>query len=259
MRAKEFSLRDWRLWAFCLFLFFYFAVHLWFASQGKPFWMDETDGIFYTFKLNLWQLIHEGAPRGQGSRSPLMYIFDRLWLYAWNDQPQKYWDLRLFFRVIPVSAWSAANVFLFAHLWSYFNSEKKFGYWTSCLFAVAIAQFTYTNNFGSYYAIESRGYSLWVSFSLLNFLAFWQIVRSGNKGWGLYYFSSIAMALTTYASLPQIFLSGGLLVLEEWKRPARFPLFTLRQKKVAGALGTSLLAALYYFSKFERMSFNPAP
>jgi hypothetical protein len=153
-------------YALCIPLFFYFAVHLWFASQGKPFWIDETDGIFWNLKLNLWQLIRDGAPAGQGSKSPLLYIFDRLWLYAWADRPQQFWDLRLFFRVIPVTAWSAANVFLFAHLWRFFFREQKFRNWTAFLFAFAIAQFSYTNNFGSYYAIESRGYSLWVSFGL---------------------------------------------------------------------------------------------
>jgi len=249
----------WPIWAICLPLFFYFAVHLWFASQGKPFWLDETDGIFWNLKLNLWQLIRDGAPKGQGSKSPLLYVFDRLWVYAWNDQPLKYWDLRLFFRVIPVAAWSGANVFLFAHLWRYFFKEKGFRYWTACLFAFAIAQFTYTNNFGSYYAIESRGYSLWVGFSLLHFLAFWQIVRTKNEGWVLYYLASLGLVLTTYASLPQIFLSGGLLLLDEWRKDKRVSIFSLRQKKVAAALGISLLVGLYYFSKLEPMHFPKAP
>ena len=251
----------WPAWVISFFLFFYFAVHLWFASQGKEFWMDETDGIWGTVRLSLWELFREGAPDGQGSRSPLMYILDRIWLMAWNDLPHRYWDFRLFFRILPVSAWCATHVYLFLHLWRFLWTERRLSYVLAGFFAFAIAQFSYSNNFGGFYAIEARSYSLWVSFCFLYFLAFWEILRRGGndrRGWGLHFVACMGLIFTTYASLVLIFLGAALLLLDEIRRQRKLVLFSPFQKRLVPVLALSLVIGTYYYMKLGRMTYEPA-
>lgn len=249
----------WPVWVASALLFLYFAVHLWFASQGKEFWMDETDGVYYNLKHDLWFLFLEGSDGGQGSRSPLVYILDRIWFYLWGDIPQEYWDLRLFFRVLPVTYWSGVHVFLFVHLWRYFFTEKNFGYWIAALVSLAIAQFSYSNNFGSYYAIETRAYSLWVACSFLQFLALWQVLRSQDRaGWALYFWSSCGLVFTSYASLPQIFIGGGILLLDQWVSERKISFLGERPVKVMLTLVVGAFIGFYYFANANQMNYKPA-
>jgi hypothetical protein len=259
MNGKSASPNRFCFWISCILLFFFFSVRLWLAAQGKEFWMDETDTIFFNTKRNIWLLITEGADGGQASRTPLYYIIERAWMYLWSDLPQQYWDLRFFFRIFPVAAWSAGNVYLFAHLWRYFSEEKQFSLRVSALFAFAIAQFSYSNNFGSYYAIESRPYAMWAAISILHLLAVWQIIRTPKKGWLLFYISSALLVLTTYAAMVQIFLAAGLLALEHCKKEKRLVFFDIHQKKIIFSALGCLIIGLCYFTRRETMDFAPAP
>jgi hypothetical protein len=247
------------LWIACPVLFLYFAVRLWLAAQGKEFWMDETDTIYFNMKRGIWLLISAGADDGQASRTPLFYLIERLWLYVWGGHPQQYWDFRFFFRIWPVAAWSAANVYLFAHLWRYFSAERGLRLSFGALFAFAIAQFSYSNNFGCYYAIESRPYALWAGFSIVHFLAGWRLVRTRNRGWIPYFVSSLGLVLTTYAALIQICIATGWLVLDEWRAERRIIFFSARMKKIIFTFLGSFAAGVYYFAGRADMGFPSAP
>ncbi len=238
-----------------LFLFCFFAIHLFFAAQGKKFWNDESDGLFYTRVFNFTQLLWDGAPPGQASRSPLPYLIDRLWMSFWNYAPQQYWDLRLFFRVPQVSFWALANVFLFFFLRRRFREWLPSQKHLATLAALAVSLFSYSNNFASFYAIESRAYSLWLALSMVHFLLLWDCLRlpDGKAPWKGFYFVSALLVFCTYTAAIQIAFAVGFLLL--YARHTKAPV-SLMTKRIGILLLCTVPITLFYLTKIPAMSYG---
>lgn len=236
-------------------LFLLFCVRYWLSSQGKVFWMDETDGLHYTQASSLWDLIVKGAPSGQASKSPLHYILDRLWLLAAGDRPQLWWDLRLFFRILPATYWALASV---TAGWFVLRELKEripgLSFWPALGIAAGAATFLHSHSFMHIYAIESRAYPLWASLSVVHFLFFWRSVTAGlsRREWWSYGIVCALLALTTYASLIQIGSGLGLLVFSKLIRKERVE---WAQAVAIGAVTVFLIG--YYLLRMDKANFSP--
>lgn len=244
--------------ALAVTLFVFFAFRLYLAGQGKAFWMDESDGLYYTRNTGFLDLLLNGSPTGQASKSPLPYLIDKLWISAWGDIPQRYWDLRLFFRVPQVSFWAAANVFLFFHLRRTFNELMGGRGWQPWLFAMGVTLFTYSNSFASYYAIESRAYSLWGSLSLAHLLLLWDVLRKpeDGKSWGWFCAVSFLLVAATYTSAFQIALATMVVYANDaLAKKSWFPSSRLLRRTAALFLITAPIT-FYYYSKIPFMDFG---
>lgn len=225
-----------------LFLFFLLGSRLWLAAANRPFWGDEAVGITGTVWNTFTALLRHG-PLGEASPSPLHYLLEKLWLAAWNGMPQLHWDLRVFFRVLPVLYWALAALVVFYFTEFFLRTRvKDTPRWARLAIAAGAAIFFHTNDFGSYYAMEDRSYSLWIFLSTLHFAFFlssWLQPWSAKK-WSAYLLISFFLVATTYVALAQVL---GALALQI--------LFKSANRKHMGwvfaVAAASTFVALYYY------------
>lgn len=245
---------------FGLGIFFLFWIGLLFASQGKPFWMDESDGWFQTQSLSIPRMLIEGGTSG-ASRSPLPYIIDRALLSAWNDQPLVWWDLRMFFRIPPTFFWALSNTFLFFFLRR--KLTRLLGNQSFTIFIVSLTGtfFVFTNSFSAYYAIEARAYSLWTSLTLIQTCFLWNLMteKQNRANFAGFLLANYLLVFATYASSLQVGLTCGLLLLNDRIIHQKWRFFAEPQRWIlATGLGSAAIT-LFYYVKVPMMGYPPFP
>jgi hypothetical protein len=241
-----------------IFLFIFFSFRLYLAAQGKAFWMDESDGLYYT-RITSFGELWTGMQTGQANKSPLLFLVDKSWMALWDYTPQKFWDLRLFFRVPHVTAWAIANVYLFFHLRHAFYEILGKKNWRAWIFAIAITLFTYSNSFASYYAIETRAYSIWISLSLIHLLLFWNLLRAkrGSLTWAGFCLISALLVLNTYTAAPQIFFTVLILWLKEFGETKKSWPSDYLFKNCLILISITVPITLYYAAQVPYMDYHP--
>ncbi len=200
-----------------VFLFFLLGARLFLAAPYRPFWGDEAVGITGTVWNSFATLIQRG-PSGEVSPSPLHYLLEKSWLAAWNVAPQLHWDLRVFFRTLPVLYWTlAAIVVLYSAYYFLRQRGSEIPPWAAICIASGISIFFHANDFGAYYALEDRSYSLWIFLSTLHFALFmYSFVQASSPArWAAYLVVSFLLVATTYVSLAQVILALLLQVLHQ--------------------------------------------
>jgi hypothetical protein len=173
---------------FCFFLLFGFELCLLLSmALAKDFWLDESFAFALIQKrgfLEIWQ----GMPR-EGSPTPLDYILQKVIITVFPP----YWgNLQITLRIVPVFAFLLSLGILSAYVAKLYNSK----------WALAANAFYFCNFLLTYYAVESRAYSLWAALSLFHVLALHAFLRGNQKS--LYYSLALAILLPLTAS-------GGLL------------------------------------------------
>ncbi|NUM87723.1 MAG: hypothetical protein HUU37_00825 [Bdellovibrionales bacterium] len=237
-------------------LLLFFCLRYWLSSQGKAFWMDESDGLHYTQASSLTDLVLRGAPSGQASKSPLHYVLDRIWMLAAGDRPQLWWDLRLYFRILPTTYWALASVIAgFFVLRELRERLPAVSFKMALCVSAGAATFLHSHSFMHIYAIESRAYPLWAALCVVHFLFFWRSVTRGlsRTEWWLYGFVCALLALTTYAALIQI--GAGLGILVAARRLRREP---VEWARVMTVIGVSVFLVGYYLLRMDKAGF-PTP
>lgn len=205
-------------WLVATFLFVLFAFRFFLHAQGKPFWIDETDGLCQSTGRSWAQLVFEGV-NGQASRTPLYYILDKAWLSIWDNRPHLYWDLRVILRILPATCWALSCVSIFVFVYAKMRSAMLQNMWVGLVIGAGAAIFFYQNSFMDIYAIETRAYALWLFLTTLHFLFLFQAVHCGLKkrGWYLWGAICLLMVYTTYASLLQIAAGFAALFFHHWQ------------------------------------------
>jgi hypothetical protein len=237
-------------------LFALLFLHLAFAAQGKPFWLDESNSLHWFTKYGLWETLRNGAD-GESNRSPLSYVVFRSLMRLWNDRPQEFWDLRFFFRIPTAFFWAAANTFLFFFLKK--RLAEIFSRGVSILLALGATIFCFSNSFATYYAIEARPFSLWLSLSLLQTLFLWELLGGRSRTTAiLFFFTNLVLAFTTYASVAQIGIACLLLQAHEASLGKKWLWWGPLQKYLFLNLSCSFFLIWYYLPN-QKMTFTPSP
>ena len=198
-----------------LFILFFFELGA--AAMLKGFWLDETNAIIITLQNSSWKsLLTECL--GQASPFPFYYILQKSWFGAWSDAPQSFWNLRFFFRLIPMVAWLVT--ILAGALWTYqlaVRSEPKSrGNMSASWVALTLTLFFFFNPVGHYYAIEDRPYAVWLLLSTTHFLQVAYAHRPGSRSlrfWASYSLVAALMTWTSGAAIIQFVFSEAFLVL----------------------------------------------
>jgi hypothetical protein len=217
-RTKESAL----LYAATALVFFLFALRFWLASMGKALWGDEAVAMAIIRIYSYGQFLVQGSP--EASPNPLYYLLDKLSFDLYGAEPQFWWDLRLFNRILPATYWAVAGASVFA--WTYRRSMQRLAMRPLWAFvtALGIAVFFHSCSFMNTYAIEDRAYSLWVSLSTLQFLAWLDLLLDAKQrgAWVRYGTFSVLMVLTAAPALGQVALGLlVLLVLQSWESRGR--------------------------------------
>ena len=251
-----------RLTKFLAFgLFVLFCLRYWLNAQGKTLWMDETDGLHTAVGIPWSMLFVDGAPAGQANKSPLAYMLDKAWMALWGYQPQYYWNLRVFFRLIPAAFWSIAGVSVFVFLSGWLKRHFPLARpWTIAVLAGGVAFFYYDNSFMHIYAIESRSYSLWVTLSTIHFLLLWQRLENGFTRRTAVAFTVVCfiLAFSTYASLFQIYAGLAAVLLRDLLEKRRLDGFRAYRHDLLG-LGIATVVGLWYFAHMTPIRFPSPP
>ena len=191
-----------------LALFSLFVTRLSLASLFKRFWLDEVyDLQGGALKTTFLGLLKNGPMGGTASPSPLDFMIDRFWMSLFGYHPQVFGDLRLLLRFPHVVQWALAGVAVYFFMEAFLSRKMpSLRPLNRSLVAAASAVFYHANTFASYYAIETRPYSLWCFFTTLHVLFFlWDVFFGLNrKQFYFYGIVCILLAFTTYASLGMI-------------------------------------------------------
>lgn len=256
---RSFKKIGWVLFGTGLFLLFWIGLLL--AAQGKPFWMDESDGWHRVTYISILELIKDGGPLGQASRSPLPFLVDRIIMKLANDHPQSMWDLRLFYRIPPAFFWAIANVFLFFFLRKKFARLLPNKDFLVFIAALTGSFFVFTNSFSAYYAIEARSYSIWTAITLFQTCMLWSLLteKYNKTNFVGFLLSNYLLVFATYAASLQVALACGILLLHDRFKEKKWRFFAAPQKWVlATALG-SMFITFYYYASVQKMAYNPIP
>lgn len=194
----------------CLGLFVFLGLRYWLAATNKPFNDDETTGLYSAYFSTYYNILVVSI--GGASTSPLFYLIDR-WIFdlIGNDL-HRTWDLRFITRFVHSSYWALACVYLFSWVTSRLQKWFLLPYWQSLAIGLGLAFFYHSNSFMHIYAIEARGYSIWVSFSTVQLLLTMDLFKddSDKSAWWQFGIVSFLMCLATYTGYAQV---GILLVL----------------------------------------------
>lgn len=256
-----FGKKTWGAWLLGLVLFALFAFRYWMTAIGKPFWTDEAGGIYHTMDRPWRQLFLEGSPPGQANKSPLFYVFDKIWFELWNYEPQLLWNLRVFFRIPPATFWALASVSVFAALVLKFQRYlPKLRPWQNLLLATGITMFFYDHSFMHMYAVEARSYALWVAVTTWHFLLLWERLETGfsRRSAIAFWLACVGLAATTYAAVLQVAAGfAGVLARDLLRRKRLEPLRTYRVDIISLVSATAV--GVYYYLHYEGVRYIPAP
>lgn len=228
-------------------LFLLFACRYYLAAMGKGFWNDESLGLGFSHGQSFRLLLYYGSD--EASPAPLFYLLDKIWYSLWGSQPQYWWDLRLFHRILPATYWALACTYVFS--WSYKKARDFFALppWQALAIALGVAGFLHSCSFMNIYAIEARAYSLWLSLSVVQFLAWIDLLQNSDSrsAWWRYGAFSALLAFTTFASMGQVGMGVALLVF--WRRA------NLRRAGLVLLVATAI--CLFYFRSAPPMHYSP--
>lgn len=238
-------------------LFLLFNLRFWLASLNKPLWTDEVNGI-HGASVNSFYRLFEHGPNGEASPSPLHYVIEKIWIAAWNHHPEYWWNMRLFFRILPVLYWSIACTALFFFLLR-FIPKKIAGLklWQITLLSAAVAGFVHSNEFAAYYSIEDRAYALWLMFSTLQILFILDFLAQewSARKWMAFGVLCFCMSFAAYISLLQTGLLGLLMIGVGIYRNNKMFSWQLCLKPAAVVLFSSTVS-LYYYLQVVPLSYG---
>ena len=236
------------------------------SSIHKPFWLDESNGIVLTLSGSNMDLIK--AAQGQCSVSPLYYILDRAWLRTYSENPVLEWNLLVFFRLLP-SLYFALSVFaalLFLYRWipSQVSKSVKWNWVSRWLLPTWLGSLFATHSLAVYYAKETRPYSLWLLFSVVQFVMFlisaeWisdrDWIRKRFAFWWAFAGVSFLLTMVSSVGMLQAATAFGLLVIfRSWI----FKKWAWDEVKFFGMLLIpSVLAGLWYASQTPNCGMKP--
>jgi hypothetical protein len=240
----------WIWWCVGIILFLLFFNHSSLASLDKIFWEDEIAGLIQGYVYYYRTLIIHGAPI-EASASPLPTLIIRAWLQLWNFEPQRYWDLRLFFRINSIFYWTVTSVGIFIFSRQYLRKIfTNISDWALLLICLAITSFVHSNDFASHYAIEARTQSMWLALSVAQIfymLALLNKEQLSKRDWILFGSFSVFFTLVTFASLGQ---TAIVLAVLWYKSGYRY----FRQSAII--VGLCGLIALYYATRAPKLTFG---
>lgn len=244
-----------------VFLVLLFGARYWLASTNKPLNDDETTGLFSVFFSSYWTLLKDGV--WGASTSPLFYLFDKILYDILGPDLQRRWDLRFVFRFLHATYWALASTYVFN--WVFYRVQKWFqtNFFTALALGLGFAFFYHSNSFLHIYAIEARGYSIWVSLSTIHFLAGIDLMEddSASRNWWVFGVSSVLMCLATYTAYSQVVLVSLILIcsrfsiIKELKLPLQSNVLSLLSK-TSCVLFVSGAVSVYYLSKAVNMPYD---
>lgn len=241
------------------------------AAAFKNFWLDETAGI--TTALYGFATLLKYCP-GQASPFPLYYLLEKLWILIWNDTPQAWWDLRIFFRISTAFCWalSSSLVFIAAYKWLQRANQNLVKKLPALLISLTVALYFYLNPLMyRYLAIESRPYSLWVLLTLFQIIVLVETVifykkedfqnhpnssgrKLGTRLWLAQTLIALALASVAAVGATQVALAFFVYLVMTWKKEKLMSHFK-RAWHAAPAAGVFL----YYLSVTETCANEPSP
>lgn len=220
--------------------------------------VDENTGVTEVFDYSFSQLIQHG-PREELNNSPLYYILDKVWIGLVNYSPHLEWNLRVYFRLMPIFFWVATILAVFLFLRKIL-SHYLFGGALSFFVSVALSLSLYSNQFFLNQAAENRPYTCWLLLSFLHLMLFTYFFLEGKRSqtlaFALYSLVCLLMSFTVYISVVQVCMGVALYFFLAPKSVERKSRIThLLLGVVCGLVG------LYYFSqvmiaprKFDQIS-----
>lgn len=249
-----------KLWILpALLLFCLFALRYYLAATGKAFWDDETVGLGYTQRKSYGSLFWYGS--NEASPSPLFYILNKLLYDLYGGQPQFWWDLRVYNRILPATYWALACTAVF--VWGYRRAlgVLRLPVWEALVVGAGVAIFLHSCSFMNIYAIEDRAYSLWVSLSTVQLLVWFDLLRdpAGRRAWWRFGVLSALMVFTTFASLGQVGLTALALVVLRWVGEPRACSVSLRWMVQRAGMVVLVSAAIgfFYLRVSQQMHYSP--
>jgi hypothetical protein len=245
----------------CAGLFVFLGLRYWLAATNKPFNDDETTGLYSAYFSTYYNILVVSI--GGASTSPLFYLIDR-WIFdLLGNDLHRHWDLRFITRFVHSSYWALASVYLFAWVTTRFQRWFGLPFWQALGIGLGLAFFYHANSFLHIYAIEARGYSIWVSFSTIQLLLTMDLFRddSDNKSWWQFGIVSLLMCLATYTGYAQVGILLGLLLASRW-----VPISSLRipsQSSAQALIWKSLvilisagIVSFFYLTKAPMMPYD---
>ncbi len=219
------------------------------AALGKDLWLDECFGIANLWSASLGDILR--GPPGQGSSQPLYYLLEKAWIALWGHAPGRYWDLRLFLRVLPATCWALAATGVYLYGLRFFDRHARVG---SAIarhaLAFGIAVFYFKNSFARSYAQEARPYSLWLMLSTFQLLLLIELIwgRFARGAWIAFGAVCTLLCLTANVAIVQVVI--GLLAVVfamRWdRRTIWIALLTLTPCLCAFALYAGKIAVFGY-------------
>lgn len=225
------------------------AISLFEAAASRAVWLDEFFGIQVGAVHVTWRNLFVIGPNAQGSPHPLYYVLEKLWLTPWSHSPQRWWNLNLFFRLLPITYYSLAGGAIFLWSQAFFGRLwPRAGFSSRVLVAAALALFFYNVQFAEYYAIEARPYSLWLLLSTVHLLL---TLDGFDRGWqGRGYriaYGAVSLLLCSTAS-PGIFQLGASFMAIQMRH---------RRPRTWLVLVAPVLVSAYYMFSSQKWGYPP--
>lgn len=242
-------------------LFLFLGARYWLAATNKPFNDDETVGLFSAYFSTYYDMFVVSI--GGASTSPLFYFVDRLILELLGHDLHRYWDLRFITRFVHSTYWALASTYVFIWVTSRFQEWFKISLFSSTIIGLGLAFFYHANSFLHIYAIEARGYSIWVSLSSIQLLLAIDLLKDDEKinSWIKFGAVSFLACMATYTAYAQVALLLFIILASKF-----IPISALsipRQSawpKLLGLAGCILLlsgiCSFFYLSKAPMMTYD---
>ncbi len=214
----------------------------WFDAAGrKPFWLDEIHAYQQDASKNsVIGLLLRGARGGQGSPSPLSYVFEaglyqlRVPLNYLGLQPWQYY--RIYNPIFIIGA-----LYLLLSVWP---AQRRW------LFLIAAIAFLFNKTIG-YFATEMRPYVVW---STLSFVVLFSTLGSKFR---IMFCSLLLLGLSATASVYQLLALAIALVINHVT--VRLKLIKSRIHPLTGAAITLGLSINLYYISFVTANNYPTP
>lgn len=244
-----------------LLLFLFLGARYWLAATNKPFNDDETTGLFSAYFSSYHSIFLEGI--GGASTSPLFYFIDRLIFDFLGHDLHRRWDLRFITRFVHSTYWTLASVYIFVWVADRFVAWWKTSAASAIIIGLGFAFFFHANSFLHIYAIEARGYAIWVSLSTIQLLWAIDLLKDDSKilTWGKFGVISFLVCLATYTAYAQVVLLLFIILVSKF---IPIPILKIPRKSswqrlfalTGCVLFSSGIFSFYYLTKAPMMPYD---
>ncbi|MCO5142616.1 MAG: hypothetical protein M9962_05960 [Oligoflexia bacterium] len=224
-----------------------FCLRFWLASVNKVINDDEATGLHSAYQMSYLNLLKYGV--GGASTSPLFYLIDKFIYDIIGHDLHKNWNLRFITRAVHAFYWAFACSFLFVWCTKRLQQLTNASSFFAIIISAGFSFFLHSNSFMDIYAIETRGYSLWVSLTLIQTLLWLDLIQEpeNKKYWIAFAITNFLNCFNSYSALAQMFLNLLFLMINLKIFHEKKSIFDFLKIATFAAIPSVFISFYYYF------------